>query len=138
MTVAGRSLCIGFAGSASALLAGAALVWLPLVAQAEVVDITWQEGGRFERRLTVAPGKFAELCGALRTGQLVHWSFESDGAMNFNIHYHVGKEVRYPSQKEQILRLQGDLTVDSAQDYCWMWVNKSPNPIELAVALATK
>ena len=68
------------------LLAGVAL-WLGAGAvRAEVIDLQWQEGSRFERRLTIAPGKFAEICGSLDAGQTVNWSFEADRAVNFNVH----------------------------------------------------
>lgn len=67
----------------------------------------------------VAPGS------RLDAGQAVRWSFEADRALNFNDHYHVDKEVRYPAKKENVKRLQGDLSVDSRQDYCWMWTNKT-------------
>ena len=128
----------GRMGGAWAAVVAVALLSPAWFAQAEVIDITWQEGGRFERTVTVAPGKFAELCGALRMGQAVNWSFEADAALNFNIHYHAGKDVRYPSQQDQVLRARGELTVDSDQHYCWMWVNKSVKPAKLALALAMK
>jgi hypothetical protein len=106
--------------------------------RAEVNTIAWQESGRFERTLVVAPGKLVEFCGALRPGQTVTWSFEADGAVNFNIHYHVGQEVRYPSRMDQVRQSQGVLAVESAQDYCWMWVNETERPSKLAVALNKK
>jgi hypothetical protein len=108
---------------------------LSAIAQAEVMDIRWQDSGRFERSLTVAPGKFAELCGPLKPGQTIKWTFEADGAVDFNIHYHLDKEVRYPARQDQVKKLQGEFVVDSAQDHCWMWVNKSGQSMRVAVAL---
>ena len=88
--------------------------------------------------LVVAPGKLVEFCGALRLGQSVTWSFEAEGAVDFNIHYHVGEDVRYPSRMDQVRQSNGVLAVESAQDYCWMWANKSGQPSKLAVALNKK
>ena len=88
--------------------------------------------------LTIAPGKFAEICGPLEAGQAVQWSFEADRALNFNVHYHVDKDVRYPAKKESVKRLQGDLSVDARQDYCWMWTNKTTAPTKLSVTLTRK
>jgi hypothetical protein len=88
--------------------------------------------------LTVPPGKFAELCGALKPGQNVTWSFEAKSALNFNIHYHVGKEVRFPAQIDRTQGAQGELQVDAAQDYCWMWTNKTVIPTTLKVDLTLK
>lgn len=126
------------AGVAAAALVGAGLSLAALTAQGEVVDIVWKDGERFDRTLTVAPGKFAELCGALSAGKAVNWSFEADGELNFNIHYHVGKDVRYPSQMGQVRRSEGKLAVELAQDYCWMWTNKSAATTKLEVRLVLK
>ena len=43
--------------------------------RADVVDIAWDATGRFETLLSVAPGKFAEVCGRLTQGQSFAWSF---------------------------------------------------------------
>lgn len=119
-------------------LAGVLLLMGAGVARAEVIELHWQDSGRFERGLTIAPGKFAEICGPLEAGQVVRWSFEADRAVNFNVHYHVDKDVRYPAKKENVTRLQGDLAVDSRQDYCWMWTNKTTAPTKLSVTLTRK
>lgn len=123
---------------ATGMLAGVLLVMGASVARAEVIELQWQDSGRFERSLTIAPGKFAEICGPLEAGQAVQWSFEADRALNFNVHYHVDKDVRYPAKKENVKRLQGDLAVDSKQDYCWMWTNKTTAPTKLSVTLTRK
>jgi hypothetical protein len=116
-------------------LAGSAMLVGMATAHGEIIELKWTQGGRFERSLAVAPGKFAELCGPLQAGQRVQWSFESDRALNFNIHYHVGKDVHYPAKQDQVERAQGELAVDSRQDYCWMWVNKTGTAARLAVSL---
>jgi hypothetical protein len=77
-----------------------------------------------KRSVAIAPGKFAELCGPLQAGQAIAWSFKAVRAVNFNIHCHVDKELRYPAQQNQIKSQQGRLSVDTPQDHCWMWVNK--------------
>lgn len=124
--------------AAASVLVGAAL-WVGAgVARAEVIDLQWQVGGRFERDLTIAPGKFAELCWPLDQGQVIGWSFKADRALNFNIHYHVDKDVRYPAKKDQVASLQGDLAVDGRQDYCWMWVTKTTSAARLSVMLTRK
>ena len=105
-------------------------------AGAAIVDIQWSPEGRFEHKSGVAAGKFVELCGKLAAGSRVRWSFEGTAATNFNIHYHVGKEVVYPAKKDQVLREQGELRVEADQDYCWMWSNKSGTALELNVTLA--
>jgi hypothetical protein len=102
--------------------------------QAEVIDLVWTPAGSFERQLSIAPGKFAELCGALAKGQSVQWSYEASSTLDFNIHYHQGKEVVYPA-RASASRSDGTLAVDAAQDYCWMWTNKSAAAVALLVRL---
>jgi len=124
--------------AAAGVLAGVSLLMGAAAARAEVIELQWQDAGRFERSLTIAPGKFAEICGPLEAGQAVQWSFDADRALNFNVHYHVDKDVRYPAKKESVKRLQGDLSVDARQDYCWMWTNKTTAPTKLSVTLTRK
>ena len=124
--------------AAAGVLAGVSLLMGAAAARAEVIELQWQDAGRFERSLTIAPGKFAEICGPLEAGQAVQWSFDADRALNFNVHYHVDKDVRYPAKKENVKRLHGDLSVDAKQDYCWMWTNKTTASTKLSVTLRRK
>ncbi len=129
---------VGVYRAVAGVLAGVSLLMGAAAARAEVIELQWQDAGRFERSLTIAPGKFAEICGPLEAGQAVQWSFEADRAVNFNVHNHVDKDVRYPAKKENVTRLQGDLAVNSRQDYCWMWTNKTTAPTKLSVTLTRK
>jgi hypothetical protein len=106
-----------------------------VAARAEIVDIAWDAGGAFERNFDVAPGRFSELCGPLKPGQSVVWQFEADQPLNANIHYHEGKAVRYPARADGVRSQQGTLSIESAQDYCWMWSNKSVSNARLRVRL---
>lgn len=126
------------ASRTAAMLMAVALWAASSDTHSELVDIVWKEGARFDRSLAVAPGKFVELCGSLGAGNVVAWSFDADAELNFNVHYHVGKEVRYPSRMERVRRSEGELAVDLAQDYCWMWTNQSGAAARLAVRLLLK
>lgn len=112
----------------------AALLVAPL-AQAQVVDIAWDARGQFKRELHAAPGKFVELCGKLGKGAKVEWRFDADGLTNFNIHYHEGNSVEFPSKEDGARASQGTLRVGSDQDYCWMWSNKTATPVSVRVEL---
>ena len=103
--------------------------------RAELVEIAWDKAGRFETTVSVAPGKFAEVCGQLDRGQSVAWSFKADRPMNFNIHYHEGKQVVFPAKQDAAVDAQGKLDVSLSQDYCWMWTNKANAPIRLQLLL---
>ena len=102
---------------------------------AEVVDIRWDAAGRFAHQGPVAAGKLVEVCGALPAGATVAWRFTASTALDFNIHYHEGKEVRYPERRDALASASGLLQVALDQDYCWMWTNKSGQPVRLDLQL---
>lgn len=104
-------------------------------ARAEVLEIVWDTSGGFERAVEIGPGEFAEVCGRLRKGQSVAWSFRSGVRMNFNIHYHEGSSVVFPAKQDQSASLDGKLEVVTDQDYCWMWENGSGGKETLSVVL---
>lgn len=113
-----------------------AVLLLPAwAAQAEIVDIGWTRDGRFAHQATIAPAKFVELCGKLPKSQRVQWSFEAGAPLDFNIHYHLGKDVVYPAQLKAVAAAQDSLVTTLEQDYCWMWTNKSLAATTLKITL---
>ncbi len=107
---------------------------LPLAANAELVDLKWADGG-FAHKSTVAPKKFLEVCGKLKKDQKISWRFNGTAPSDFNIHYHVGKDVVYPDQRKQVSDATGTLVVPLDQDFCWMWSNKQSQPVDIDVQL---
>lgn len=104
-------------------------------ALADIVDIAWDADGRFERSMIVAPGKFAELCGKLPAGLKVGWNFQANAPLDFNVHYHVGKEVVFPSKLTAVATAKDTLATKIDQDYCWMWSNKTTVSATITVKL---
>ena len=113
-----------------------ACLGMALPAVAEVIEVKLGPGVTLEKRLILQPGKFAELCADLKSGQTVAWRFNAAASTDFNIHYHVGKQVEYPERREGVSNASGRLVVGSDQGYCWMWINRSAVPIALDVALS--
>ena len=105
-----------------ALFIPLALLTAVHVARADVVDIKWSGNGRFAHEGTVAAGKFAEA------GTSTRWDFEASLPLDSNVHHHVGKEVVFPSKLAAVTRAKDTLQTRIAQDYCWMWSNKSSRP----------
>lgn len=105
-------------------------------AATHIVDIVWSPDGRFAHKAQIAAGKFVEVCGKLAVGEGVRWSFTAAAPVDFNIHYHVGKEAVFPAKQTQVSSGRDTLNVAVAQDYCWMWTNKGSAPVSLAVDLA--
>jgi hypothetical protein len=65
----------------------------------------------------------------------VSWRFQAGGPLNFNIHYHEGKDVHYPERREALSSASGRLQAALDQDYCWMWTNKAAQPVSVQVVL---
>ncbi len=124
------------AGSLRCLLCAALLV--PALARAQLVDIAWDAQGGFKRELRAEAGKFVELCGKLGSDTKVDWRFDADASTNFNIHYHEGKAVQFPSKEDGVRTSQGTLVAKSEQDYCWMWSNKTAAPVSVRVEMTKR
>ena len=87
------------------------LLVLAGTAGAAVQEIRWNEAGLHAKVIDVAPGKFAEVCGPLKDGEQVAWSFEADGLLNFNIHFHEGEKVTYPARETGVSKREGLLMI---------------------------
>lgn len=107
---------------------------LPLAASADIVDIKWT-GDTFSHKASIAPKKFLEVCGKLKKGDGVAWQFKGTAPTDFNIHYHIGKDVSYPENRKEIAGADGLLSVSLNQDYCWMWSNRSAQPVDIEINL---
>ncbi|MCZ8255493.1 MAG: hypothetical protein ACK520_14280 [Inhella sp.] len=105
-------------------------------ASSHIVDVAWSSDGRFTHKTQIAAGKFVEACGKLAVGESVRWNFATAAPVDFNIHYHVGKEAVFPAKQAQVSSGRDTLNVTVAQDYCWMWTNKGSAPVSLTVDLA--
>lgn len=107
----------------------------PSTSLASVRDIRFDQEKRHVMSETIAPGKALELCGEMQNGAHVGWRFDSDKALDFNIHFHVGKEVQYSNKLKARKNAAGRLDVNQDQTYCWMWSNRSLHQAKLSVTL---
>ena len=101
---------------------------------AGVFDVEWN-GLAAALRTDVAPGKFVEWCAELPAGERVAWRFDSPAPLNFNVHYHEGKDVHFPARIDAVKAANDVLQAPVKQDYCWMWTNKSGAPVPLDAQL---
>ncbi len=106
-----------------------------LPSSAEMVAVQWDAEGIFAREVLVAPSRFVEVCEKLPQGMRIAWRFESQAALDFNIHYHEGKAVRFPAKRDRVRVADGVLDAAIAQDYCWMWTNRGDAPARLNLTL---
>ena len=69
-------------------------------------------------------GKIHEECMHLEKGERRRYEWKADTAVDFNVHYHEGKEVFYPVKADRKRLGSGMFRAKAAQDYCWMWTAK--------------
>ncbi len=79
----------------------------------------------------VGPGKVVEQCVHLDAGSEAKYAFTASGPLDFNIHFHMGRQVDYPVRVEAISSSEGIFKAGSAQEYCWMWTNGALEPVAL-------
>lgn len=118
------------------ILVAATLLLAASLAGASVVEIVWDEAGRFQQVAELEAGDFAEVCGALSHAERIHWAFEASAALDFNIHYHVGDEVVYPTKFADTVERAGELVAPIDQTYCWMWKSGLPSPATVTLRLS--
>src|SRR5512147_1103703 len=62
---------------------------------------------------SIPPRKIAEECFKLPAGKAIGYAFESSAPVDFNIHYHVGKDVVYPVKRDQVRQAVDRFTAPS-------------------------
>jgi hypothetical protein len=111
------------------------LVTVAPLASADVVDIKWSDQGHFFHKGTIAAGKLVEVCGKLSAGRKIRWDFEVSTPVDFNVHYHEGKDVIFPAKLSAVSKASDTLVTKVPQDYCWMWTNQTTAPASFSVNL---
>ena len=119
----------------TAVIVGLSALVLNPVSFAEIIEVKWNADGKFEHTQSVASGKFVEICETLAKGSAAAWQFKASAPLNFNVHFHQGKEVAFPEKQDGVSELRGTLIAKSNNDYCWMWTNKGDTPTTLSVLL---
>ena len=103
--------------------------------QAELISFKLDGNLSFKTQSNIQPGKFSEVCGKLKKGNSIRWQFDSSAPLEFNIHYHEGKNVVFPYKMSAIKSGEEELLISLDQDYCWMWTNKSKEEVKLEMSL---
>jgi hypothetical protein len=120
---------------AAQMLLLSALVFSFTTCKAEVISFKLEANPSFKTQANIQPGKFSEVCGRLKKGNLIRWQFDSSAPLEFNIHYHEGKNVIFPYKMSAIKSGEEELLISLDQDYCWMWTNKSKEEVKLEMSL---
>lgn len=98
---------------------------------------------------SIAPGKILEVkahplppyqmheeCAALKTGDVIEYSYDAKAPLDFNIHYHEGKAVVIPLSRDKLATDRGTFKVLVDQEYCLMWeAGAGGTPLDYRVRL---
>lgn len=71
--------------------------------------------------LKLAGKAFDERCLKLAAGEALRYRFSASAPVDFNIHYHRGKDVFYPVKQTAVTHSNGAFRADADDDYCLMW-----------------
>jgi hypothetical protein len=80
---------------------------------------------------TLGPGAFEELCFELDAGGSVRYAFDADAPLDFNAHWHRGKDVFFPIKSAAVERRAGVFRAPAKEAYCLMWTNRQRRPVVL-------
>jgi hypothetical protein len=111
------------------------MLFVPVAAQAEQLEINWQPDGRYGYESLLHGAAMTEICGPLDANAAVDWQVKSSTPIDFNVHYHQGEEVLYPTRKSGVGNLHDRLAVAVAETYCWMFTNPLQTPTVITLNL---
>ena len=81
--------------------------------------------------VALAPLEFQELCLELAPQDQIRYDFQSDQAIEFNIHYHDGLRISFPVKLTATTGDGGDFVAKLDKTYCLMWFNRTLTPTSL-------
>lgn len=92
----------------------------------------------------IASKQHLEACAPSGSGKSYRWRFTADRTLDFNLHFHATvvspagtrKEVvEYPVKLDAVRRHEGSFTTQNTHVHCWMWSNRTGQPIELTFTI---
>jgi hypothetical protein len=86
------------------------------------------DGLRRPLQLRIEAGRTAEDCIPLDANDRVSWRFESTAQVDFNVHYHRGRELVTPVDHRRTQSGSGILVAPERESYCLMWKNDGAVP----------
>jgi hypothetical protein len=73
--------------------------------------------------LRIKPHGFDERCLRLEAGESIRYRFAASVPVDFNIHYHRGKDVFYPVRARAARSTDSVFEAGHADTFCLMWEN---------------
>jgi len=91
------------------------------------------------QRVSIDGGDVYEDCFELEAGQSMHYEFNSDGELGYNLHWHTdAHNVKYEARETGVKTGKGTFTAGQKEYYCLMWQNKGQLPVSLRFSTMIK
>jgi hypothetical protein len=81
--------------------------------------------------LDVPARGFEEHCVKLAAGERVRYRFRASDDVDFNIHFHRGKDVHYPVRASASRGEDATFSAPAADVYCLMWERKGDGAVRV-------
>jgi hypothetical protein len=105
---------------------------MALIALLSTTPLAGAAPARFGHFALDVPARgFEEHCLKLESGDRVHYRFRATGEVDFNIHYHLGKDVHYPVRNSSSLNADSTFSAPRADTYCLMWERKGEGAVRI-------
>ena len=95
------------------------LLLLPLISQAQPSEKSIE--------VVLPVKKVHEECMQLSVGQKLTFSYQANAELEFNLHFHQGKEVTTP-MSGKYSNYSNTYVAEAKNDFCLMWQNKNSAP----------
>jgi hypothetical protein len=105
------------------------LTWIALLSTSALAAAAPARFGHFA--LDVPARGFEEHCLKLDADERIRYRFRATGDVDFNIHYHRGKDVHYPVKTNASQAADSTFTAPQADDYCLMWERKGDGAVRI-------
>jgi hypothetical protein len=74
---------------------------------------------------------FEEHCVNLRSGESVRYRYRASAPVDFNIHFHRGKDVHYPVRATASRAEDATFTAPETDGYCLMWEHRGDGTVRI-------
>ena len=105
------------------------LAWITLLSTTALAAAAPARFGHFG--LDVPARGFEGHCLKLEAVEPTHYRFRATGEVDFNIHYHRGKDVHYPVKTNASQTVDSTFTAPQADDYCLMGERKGDGAVRI-------
>ncbi len=103
---------------------------MPLAVAAMLAGCTQDQANLVQEDVTLAPGRFAEMNTDMEEGAQLHWSWDADQAMEWDLHSHAGSRVEI-HDSGHAANGSGTFTAPAAGTYSLYWHNDGNATIRL-------